>query len=271
MNNAYDDEIMDEPGYTQQLTSEEFLVNLDFVACVSPFFYKVAQDFDVYGRLSTVQTAPSESLSAFLTERRGPVEQWLRGIIHAATADDLVNKYAQNYCEVEALGDVGASLRTETLARPEFHAHKTIEAHLEASREDQFLQNTIWTFVLAYMFEQQYGDLNFVEHVYYPRINPRDLLDDCGCECSSQINEHPIIVRTPIVNKYVVCDSATTVIGVFEDILSAFLVWEHLLSEGYRSRIRHQDTHQWTDLSTIRSKIERAGRTQMLRMSEGKK
>ena len=263
MNNAYEDDIMDEKGYVQQLTNELYLVNLDFMCCVQPFFLAVAQDIELFTRLG--QRSAEDEISTQVLDRREPVERWLRGIIHAATADDLVNKYAQNYCEVEGIADVGASLRTETIARPEFHAHRTIEEHLEANADNRSMLNTIWIFVLSYMMEQQFTDLNFVDHIFYPRLNPRDF--EPNSQPQSQLGTHPIITRIPMQNDYVVCEDQDTVIGVFDDILDAFLVWYHVLKAKHLTRLRHQTTNQWIDLSSIDSKIARASRAQRLVMA----
>ena len=167
-----------------------------------------------------------------------------------------MNKFAENMCEASDLADVGGSVRTEARVRHDFNTHKTIEAHLDdpASEDDHLLRNAIWTFVLCYAFEQQYGDLGFLQHVYYPRLNPRDLTSEVA---DSKLNDHPIIVRIPIVNMYAVCNTGQTIIGVFPDMLSAFLVWCDLVEREYRCRIRHQTTQQWTDLTSLRSKINK--------------
>jgi len=256
MNTAYEDDIMDEPGYTQQLNDTKFIVNLDFACCVAPFFYAVAQDLELYSRLNQRMV---QNTTKSLLGTKDTLERWLRGIVHDATADDLVNKFAQNYCEIEGLADVGASLRTETIARPEFHAHKTIEEHLQACQEEENenlgLRNSIWIFVLSYMMEQQFVDLDFVNHIFFPRLNPRDF-EPCS-PVVSKIDTHPIITRIPIQNDYVVCSDQDTVIGVFDDILDAFLVWYHLLSQSFQTRLRHQTTLQWVDLSPVGSQIKR--------------
>ena len=254
VNTAYDDEILDEGGYAQQLDEDrnKWVANLDFVGAFAPFFAKVAQDLQLLGMLENRTKAPTQNMLSFVESHRTRFRKWIRSQLTKAVADDLVNKYARNYCLVEEIVDVGQTVRTERRERLEFGAFKVIDDVFEKfgggcenkNKNKALILNTLWTFSISYLLEQKHGDTRFVQHIFQPRIDPRELL-------GSTPLQHPLLCRIPVRNVFVVLLDRQTCYGPFPDILDAFLVWLFVLERDWKTRLRHQTTGLWVSLAGL--------------------
>jgi hypothetical protein len=260
LNRPYDEEIMDEEGYVQEIEDGTFTTNLDFLNAMSAFFVSLASDLRLNSGLAECTSPPPPSTPSRVANHAALVH-CLRRILLMAAADDLVNKFAKNYCEVETLCDFGGALRVESLPRLDFQKYKTIDdlfdEFLEA--EPRMMRNALWVFALSYMLEQQHGDTLFVQHVFFPRLDPRKLTPE------NLPAQHPIICRVPISNAYVVVyrdgeegsgGGSTRGVGPFNCVLDAFLTFLDVLATKFRCRLRHQRSGLWVDLSAIQRKID---------------
>lgn len=256
LNYPYEDDVMDEGGFVQQISETHFMADLDFLAAVAPFFYGVSSDFELYSRLLECHEPPSQELQDYVSQSRAGLESWVRHVLERAVADDLVMKYAEAYCKTEALMDIGGTMRTETVVTPEFGKYKQIEAFIEDASSNQILLNTVWCFAMSYILEQSFMALQFVHTIYRPRLEPKFL--------EGNMFSHPLIVRIPIINNFAVLSERNKCIGVFSDLFDAVLVWFWVLKTHYRARVRHQESNLWIDLSSIQTKIERFTRSRLV-------
>ena len=229
-----------------------FRANLPLLNVFSGFFDSVFRDLELLSMLQERNAQATPDSLAYKTSLSVGLVEFLRHTLKESIVDDdLVRKWVRNLAQVAALADIGKSLpnRVSQVDSTDQNC-KSMDEVMERCSDNPFTMETVWCFALSYTMRQFCSDLDFVDYLYIPRLDPKELLNPKPLA-------HPLILRIPLENKYVVLIDRTTCVGACASIGDAFLIWLWYLHDRHSDRVRHQkyDT-VWQSLNTLRTNIE---------------